>query len=93
MTSRLKARSGQAYHLLKKVPAHGDANNDARWIAYLETALKEGVIKLDAMHAIAAIAGYVVDYDTGLFTDSGIHKGPGPGRAARINNGQDTGGN
>ena len=84
-----KRRNGQAYHFIKNVPAHGDADNDARWLSYLETALKEGAINLDAQLAIAAIAGYELDYDSGQFTDSGVHKGPGPGRSARIKHGQD----
>ena len=66
---------------LASVPKHGDPRSDARWLAYLETAVRYCVIDLEAVSYIAQLAGYAIDYDDGRWV--GIPTSPGNRQRSR----------
>lgn len=67
---------------LSSVPEHGDARSDARWLGYLENAVRYCVIDLDAITYIAQLAGYAIDYDDGRWVGLATNIGD-PNRSRR----------
>lgn len=61
--------------MVASVPKHGDPRSDARWLGYLENAVRYCVIDLDSASYLAQLAGYEVDYEDGRWIGTASRPG------------------